>query len=160
MVLTQIELQRLHHSDDFFFADFLAAAQSIFVRTVVQQSVSDKILASKQQSGALRTSNCFPAAEGDEVVAHLRVFPQVRDRRRISRRIIHARNLEFLRQLDPFINFDLSFGICKIAEVHHRCALVDGIAQLLAGFDHNQFHPGGAKLVIEWIAMRLLNDDF
>ena len=82
----------------------------------------------------------------------------MRDGRRICCGIVHARNFVLFRQFYPLIHFDLALGIGKVAEVHHRGAWADRLAQIIPGFDVHEFHACGAQLVIEGIAMRLLDN--
>ena len=77
MIFLQVALQGFDHADDFFLADFLATAQRIFVRTVVEQRVSDQIFSADQQTRALRAANGFASAERNQVIAHICVIPQV-----------------------------------------------------------------------------------
>ena len=49
VIFLQIEFKRLDHPDNFFFADFLAAAQRVFMRAVVEECISDQVLAPDQQ---------------------------------------------------------------------------------------------------------------
>ena len=46
VIFVEIHLQRLDHSDDFFLADFLAAAEGVFVRAVVEQGAGYELFAS------------------------------------------------------------------------------------------------------------------
>ncbi len=84
----------------------------------------------------------------------------MRDRRRVGRRVIHARNLVFLRQLNPLIHLDLAGGIGKVGEVHHGGPLANRLAQFIAGFDLDQLDAGGPQLMVERVAMGFLDDDF
>ena len=84
------------------------------MRAVVQQGVGDQILFADQQTCALRPANRFSAAEGDQVVAHVGVIPQVGDGRRIGRGVNERRDLILMRQLDPFFDLDLPFRISEI----------------------------------------------
>ena len=160
MVFFQVQFERLHHPDNFFLANFLAAANRVLVRTVVQQCIPDQILAPDQQSGTLRTAHSFAPAERDQVVSHVGVIPQMRHRGRIRGCIIHAWNVVLLPQLDPFVNFDLPRRIGKIRKMHHRRPIAHRLPHLIASFDLHQFDPGISQLVIERVAMRFLNDDF
>ena len=76
VIFLQIRFQGLDHADDFFLTHFLAAAEGVFVRTVVEQSIGDQIFFADEQAGALRPANRFSTAESDEVVAHVREIPQ------------------------------------------------------------------------------------
>src|SRR5690242_10561584 len=53
VIFLQVKLQRLDHPNDFFFADLLAPAYRVLMRTVVEQSVRDQIFATDQESRAL-----------------------------------------------------------------------------------------------------------
>ena len=44
--------------------------------------------------------------------------------------------------------------------MHHRCALIYGSSKLIRRFNLDEFDPGGSQLVIERVAMRLLDDHF
>src|SRR5882724_13299106 len=63
VVFVEIKLERLDHPDDLFLADFLAAAERVFVRAVIQQGAGDHVRASDQQAGTLRASNGFRSEE-------------------------------------------------------------------------------------------------
>ena len=160
MVFIEEELERLNHSHDFFLAHLLTAAQSVLVRTVVEQRMGHQFFTSNQHAGALRSTDRLPAAERNQVIAHIGVVPQMRNRRRIGCGIIHARDVVLLRQLYPLVHLDLPRGIGEIRKVHHRRALIYCGAQLILCFDHHQLDSRGTQLVIKRIAMRLLNDDF
>ena len=114
VVFLQIELDRFHHSDNFFFANLLAAAQCVFMRTVVEQGIRDQILSSDQQAGALRATHRFSSTESDEIVSHVGVIPEMGNRRRVGGGIIHARNVVLLGQFDPFIHLDLTGGVREV----------------------------------------------
>ena len=114
VIFLQIRFQSLDHPDDFLFPHFLAAAEGVFVRTIVQQGVGDQIFFADEQTRALRPANRFSTAEGDEVVAHVCVIPQVRNGRRIRGGVDERGNLIFMRQLDPFFDFDLPFRIREV----------------------------------------------
>ena len=45
VVLIEVEFERFHHSDNFFFADLLAAAKCVLMRAVVKQRVRNQICA-------------------------------------------------------------------------------------------------------------------
>src|SRR2546427_2868296 len=83
----------------------------------------------------------------------------MRDRRRICCSIIHAGNVVLFRQFHPLIHFDLPLRIGEVAEVHHRSSWTDCLTQIIPAFHLNKFHACGAELMIEGIAMRLLDDD-
>ena len=44
--------------------------------------------------------------------------------------------------------------------MHHGRPIVYGLAELIASLNLDQLDPGRSQLVIEWIAMRFLDDDF
>ncbi len=74
----------------------------------------DQIVASDQQARALRSAHCLAAAEGNEIVAHVGVIPEMGNRRRVRCGIVHARNVVLLAQLDPLVHFDLAGRIGKV----------------------------------------------
>ena len=63
-------------------------------------------------------------------------------------------------QLDPFLHFDLSLIVGEVREMHHRCLWIDGLFQIVAGFYDHELYSGSAQLMVKWIAMRFLDDDF
>ncbi len=44
--------------------------------------------------------------------------------------------------------------------MHHGRAVADGLSELLASLDLDQLDPRRPQLMIEWVAMRFLNNDF
>ena len=84
------------------------------MRAVIEESISDQVLAPDQQSRALRPAHCFAAAESDEIVTHVGVVPKVRHRGRIRSSVVHAWNVVLLAELHPLVDFDLSGRIGKI----------------------------------------------
>ena len=153
MVLFQIGFQGLDHSDDFFLAHFLAAAESVFVRAVVEQCVGDQIFFADKKTGALGPANRFSTTESDQVVTHFCVVPQMRDRRRICCGVDECREAVFMRQLDPFLDFDLAVVISKVGEVHHGGLRGDGFFQIFTRINNHQFHAGGTQLMVEGITV-------
>src|SRR6266700_2013131 len=75
MILFQVGFQSLDHPDDFLFTHFLAAAESVFVRAVVEQCVGDEIFFPDEQTCTLRPTDRFSTAESDQIVAHISVVP-------------------------------------------------------------------------------------
>ena len=119
-----------------------------------------QVLAANQQASTLRTTHCLTSAESDQVVTHIGVIPKVGQRRRICSSVVHARQLQFFRHTHPLVHLDLSCGVGEICEVHHRRALIHRAAQLISGFDLDELDPSPSQLMVEGIAMRLLNNDF
>src|SRR5215472_18704048 len=77
LIFVQVEFQRFDHAYDFLFADFLTATDRVFVRTVVEKGIGDQVSPTKQESGTLWTPDGFSSAEGDQVVAHVGVIPEM-----------------------------------------------------------------------------------
>ncbi len=44
--------------------------------------------------------------------------------------------------------------------MHHGRPVVYRLAKLIASLNLDQLDPGRSQLMIEWVAMRFLNDDF
>ena len=130
------------------------------MRAVVEQGIGDQIFVPDEYPSALWAANGFASAESDEVVTHVGVIPEMRNRRRVSGRVVHARNVVLLGELGPLVHFDLSGGVREVSEVHHRSTFVDGFLQIVARFDLDQLHARGTQLMIEWVAVRFLDNDF
>src|SRR4029077_13655294 len=101
--------------------------------------------------GALRAANSFASAEGDEVITHARVIPEMRHRRCIRGGIVERGNLVFFGKFDPFIDFDLPGGVLEIAEVHHGRFWIYRFPEIVAGFDFDQLHASRTELMVEAI---------
>src|SRR5437879_11032632 len=93
VIFAEEKFQRLDHSDNFFFADFLTAAERVLVRAVVEQGICDQILTPDEQPGALRAANRFTSTESDEVVTHVGVIPQMSYGRSSCASSVHARQV-------------------------------------------------------------------
>src|SRR6266446_2717045 len=63
-------------------------------------------------------------------------------------------------EFDPFFDLNLSIGISEVCEVHHGGLRVDGLFQVVTRLDDYELDASGAQLVIERIAVGLLDDDF
>ena len=161
VVFLQIELERFHHADDFLFANFLTAAERVFKWAVVVQRVLDELGAADEKPGALRSANRFAAAERDEVVAHPRVVPEMRNGRRVRSGVNEARNIVLAcASLGHSSTLISPAAFAKLV----KCIIaVRGLSRALARSSRvsisTSLHAGGAELVIEWVAMRFLNDD-
>ena len=65
-----------------------------------------------------------------------------------------------MSEFDPFFGLDLAFVIREVCEVHHGGLRVDSLLQVFARFDDHELYTRGAQLMVEGIAVRLLNNDF
>src|ERR1700737_4122219 len=114
VVFVQIAFERFYHSDDFFLAHFLTAAQSVFVRTVVEQGVGYEVFFANKHARALRTANGFATTEANQVVPHVGVVPEMGDWRSVGGSVDESWNLMIVSQLQPFLDFDLAFVVREI----------------------------------------------
>src|SRR3989442_3213629 len=106
VIFAEEKFQRLDHSDNFFFADFLTAAERVLVRAVVEQGICDQIFVADEQSSALRAANRFTSTESDEVVTHVGVIPEMRDGGCIGGPIVYAKEGGLPRPLRPLVHLD------------------------------------------------------
>ena len=109
---------------------FMPAADGVAVRRRVQAGRGDQILPAEQQAGALRAAKALAAGERDEVEAHLRVLPQVLDRRHVGGGVVQRRNAVLLSELDELLVLDPPFRVVVVVEEHHRGLVVDRALQV------------------------------
>src|SRR5579871_2432556 len=127
------------------------------MRTVVEECVGDEIFAPNEQSSALRSSHRFSTAECDEVVTHVCIVPKMGNGWSIGGGIDERRDVILLAQLHPLLDFDLPERIGKVAEMHHRRLVVDGVGKVFPALNFDEPHAGCTKLVIKGVSMGFLN---
>src|SRR5579871_4800108 len=160
IILTHEDLERLEHAKDSFLADFAAAPDAIFLRAHVQQGIAHQFFLANQYSGCLRAANILTTAEGDHVEAKTGKFPEPLNRRNVCCGIVKSVEVVLLRDGDGFRTADLAFVRENIGEVDGYRFRVDGGNHFFARLDFYQLGASLPDLVIEWVAMAFLNDDF
>ena len=118
-------IHRRNHADDLFLGHFHAAPDGVGSGLLLLDGRGDQIFPSQQQSGVLRTAHALAARERDQVEAHLRVVPQIRDRRNVGGRIVEARYAVAVRHANPILAADLPC-FRGVEEMRHDGAIVEG----------------------------------
>ncbi len=157
--LGQKPVHRRNHADDLFLRDLQAASDGIGKRVVVLRGCIDEILFPQEQACVLRASYAFASGESNEVEPHLRIVPQIGDRRHIGSRVVKAGDAVLVRHTNPVFARDLPL-LRGVKEKRHDRPVVKGSFVVLQGFDLDEADTAIPHRVIVAIAVRLLNDHF
>ena len=158
IVLAQKPIHRGNQADDFFLRHFHSATDGIRVRGIILFGGLDQIFSAQEQASTLRATQTFAARECHQIESHLRVIPQIRNRRNIRRRIIEARDPMLVGNAHPVFAADLAFtGIKKVG---HNGVIVESLFVLFKCFHLDKANATISQRMVVSITMRFLNDYF
>ena len=159
VVLVDEELERFEEGEDGLLADLAAASDAVFLRAHVEQRVVDQVFAADEDAGGLRSADVLAAAEGDEVEADCGILPETLLGRNVGGGVVEGVEAVRLGDLDGLGAADLSAAGEDIGEVDGYRLWVDGGDHLFAGHDLDELGAGLADLMVEGVAVALLDDD-
>src|SRR5580704_6195714 len=159
-VLIDEDLQRLQHAEDGFFANLAATADAIFLRAHIEQGVVDQLFLADKDAGCLWSADILAAAEGDHVEAECRILPEPLFRRHVGCGIGESVEVVCPGDFDGLRPADLALVGQNIGEVDRHRLRIDGGNYLFARLDFDQLRARLPDLMVERIAMALLDDDF
>ena len=160
VILGEIELQRGEHADHLFLVHLHAASDRVAVGRRVQARGGNQVFAADEQAGALRAAQPLAPGKGHQIEPHLRVLPQVLDRRDVGGGVVHRRYAVLPSQRGELFVLDPSLLVVVVVEQHHCGLRTDGALQILARLDLDELHAAVADRMVVTEPMRFLNDDF